>query len=137
MRRNAVLWIVQGLLAMLFLFAGGVKLTLPIEAMTEPVALPGLFLRFLGVAEVMGAIGLILPLLLRVHTYLTPVAAAGLVIIMIGATVITASTGAIGGVVVPLIVGVLAVAVAYGRRAELARLRSAHGPTTAVATSVT
>jgi uncharacterized membrane protein YphA (DoxX/SURF4 family) len=134
---DAVLWIVQGLLAMLFLFAGGTKLTLPVEAMSEPVALPGLFLRFLGVAEVMGAIGLILPLLLRVHTYLTPVAAAGLVIIMIGATVITASTGAIGGAVVPLIVGVLAAAVVYGRREEVERLRGADNATPTPAASVT
>ena len=55
------LWIVQGLLALLFLFAGGMKLVLPIEALTEQMPLPGLFVRFIGVAEVLGAIGLIVP----------------------------------------------------------------------------
>jgi hypothetical protein len=121
MRKNVTLWVVQGLLASLFLFAGGMKLVLPIEAMAGPVALPGLLLRFIGVAEVLGAIGLILPGLLRTHAELTPVAAAGLVIIMIGATVITAMGGAIAPAAVPFIVGVLAASVAYGR-AQSARL---------------
>ena len=58
---NYALWIVQGLLALLFLFAGGMKLVMPIEALTEQTSLPGLFVRFIGVAEVLGAIGLILP----------------------------------------------------------------------------
>ena len=115
MRKNVTLWVVQGLLAALFLFAGGMKLVLPIEAMAGPVALPGLLLRFIGVAEVLGAVGLILPGLLRIHAELTPVAAAGLLIIMIGATVITAMGGTIAPAVVPFIVGVLAAAVAYGR----------------------
>ena len=75
----------QGVLASLFLFAGVMKLVLPIEAMAGPVALPGLFLRFIGVCEALGAVGLILPGLLRIHQELTPVAAAGLVIIMVGA----------------------------------------------------
>jgi len=115
MRTNTGLWILQGLLAALFLFAGGVKLVLPVEAMQGPVVLPGLFLRFIGVAEVLGAIGLILPGLLRIRPQLTPLAACGLVIIMIGAVVITLQGG--GGVqaVIPLIVGLLAAFVAYGR----------------------
>jgi hypothetical protein len=115
MRKNVTLWMIQGLLAALFLFAGGMKLVLPIEAMAGPVALPGLLLRFIGVAEVLGAVGLILPGLLRSHAELTPVAAAGLVIIMVGATVITATSGTIAPAVVPLIVGMLAASVAYGR----------------------
>ncbi len=63
-----VLWIVQGLLALLFLFAGGMKLVLPLEALTEQMPQPGLFLRFIGVAEVFGAIGLILPGLLGIRS---------------------------------------------------------------------
>ena len=50
------LWIVQGVLAALFLFAGGMKLVLPLEELKGPVELPGPFLRFIGVAEVFGAI---------------------------------------------------------------------------------
>ena len=78
---NVVLWIIQVLLALLFLFAGGMKLILPIEEMTKQMPMPGLFLRFIGVCEVLGALGLILPGLLRIRPGLTPLAAAGLVII--------------------------------------------------------
>ena len=115
MRSNVLLWIVQGLLAALFLFAGGAKLVLPPEAMAGPIPLPTPFLRFLGVAEVLGAIGLILPGLLRIRTGLTPLAAAGLVIIMIGATVITAMGGAVAPALFPLAVGLLLAFVAHGR----------------------
>ena len=115
-----VLWIVQGLLALLFLFTGGIKLVLPIEVMTEqmPVPLPGPFLRFLGVAEVLGAVGLILPWLLGIRPGLTPLAAAGLVIIMTGAMVLTLAgvvPGGVAGALIPLVVGLLSAFVAYGR----------------------
>jgi len=111
------LWIVQGLLALIFLFAGGVKLVMPIEEMTKqmPLPLPGLFLRFIAVAEVLGALGLILPGLLRIRPGLTPLAAAGLVIIMVGATVLTLAGGDVGPALFPLVVGLLAAFVAYGR----------------------
>jgi hypothetical protein len=119
------LWVVQGLLALLFLFAGGMKLVLPLEALKGPVALPGPFLRFIGVAEVLGAFGLILPGLLRMRPGLTPLAAAGLVLIMIGATVLTLASGDIAMALIPLVVGLLAAFVAYGRW----RLTPYHGPT--------
>ena len=109
------LWIVQGLLAALFLFAGGMKLVLPLEKLTGPVPLPGLSVRFIGVAEVLGALGLILPGLLRIRPGLTPLAAAGLVIIMIGATVITLMAGDLVAALISLVVGLLAAFVAYGR----------------------
>jgi hypothetical protein len=118
-----VLWIVQGLLALLFLFAGGMKLVLPLEALQGPVALPGLFMRFIGVAEVLGALGLILPGLLRIRPSLTPLAAVGLVIIMIGATVVTVAGGQLAPALMPVAVGLLAVFVAFGRW-RLAPLRA-------------
>ena len=112
------LWIIQGLLALLFLFAGSMKLIMPIEMMTAQmtVPLPGLFLRFIGVAEVAGAFGLILPGLLRIRPGLTPLAGACLVIIMIGATVVTLLGGDVAAALFPLVVGLLCAAVAYGRR---------------------
>jgi len=109
------LWIVQALLALVFLFAGGMKLVLPLEKMAGPIELPGWFLRFIGVCEVLGALGLILPSVLRIRPGLTPLAACGLVIIMIGAVALTLSAGVVGAAVISLIVGVLAVFVAYGR----------------------
>ena len=112
---NVALWIIQALLALLFLFAGGMKLVITIEEMTKQVPLPGLFLRFIAVCEVLGALGLILPGLLRLRPGLTPLAAAGLVIIMIGATVVTLMTGDIATALIPLVVGLLSAFVAYGR----------------------
>lgn len=114
-KSNVLLWVVQALLAALFLFAGGMKLVLPIEAMAGPVPLPGLFLRFIGVVEVLGAAGLILPWLLNNRPVLTPLAAAGLVIIMTGAVVITVMGGAVAPALMPLIVGALLCWVAYAR----------------------
>ena len=109
------LWIIQGLLALLFLFAGGMKLVLPIEEMTKQMPMPGPFLRYIGVAEIFGALGLILPGLLRIRPDLTPLAAAGLVIIMIGATALTLAIGPVAPALIPLVVGFLAAFVAYGR----------------------
>ena len=119
------LWIVQGLLALIFLFAGGMKLVMPLEALTGEMPLPGWFIRFIGVAEVLGALGLILPGLLRRQPSLTPLAAIGLVLIMIGATVFTLASGAVFMALFPLVVGLLAAFVAYGRW----RLTPHRGPT--------
>ena len=120
------LWIVQGLLALLFLFAGGMKLVLPIEKLAGPIQLPGAFLRFIGVAEVLGAIGLILPGLLRIRPGLTPLAAAGLVIIMIGASALTLASGDVAMALIPLVVGLLSAFVAYGRWRRTPQRGSSH-----------
>jgi hypothetical protein len=73
------------------------------------------FLHFIGVCEVLGAIGLILPGLVHIKPGLTPLAAAGLTIIVIGATVITVMGGMIATAVIPLVAAILAAFVAYGR----------------------
>ncbi len=109
------LWIVQGLLALIFLFTGGIKLVMPLEVLTKQMALPGVFVRFLGVAEALGAFGLILPGLLHIRPGLTPLAAGGLVIIMIGATVFTLASGGVALALIPLVVGLLLAFVACGR----------------------
>ena len=112
---NLAPWIVQASLALIFLFTGGMKLALPLEELTAQLPLPGWFVRFLGLAEVLGALGLILPGLLRIRPGLTPLAAVGLVVIMIGATVLTLAAGAVAVALISLIVGLLAAFVAYGR----------------------
>ncbi|HEX2229564.1 MAG TPA: DoxX family protein [Candidatus Binatia bacterium] len=114
---NVALWIVQALLALLFLFAGGIKLIMPIEELMKqmPLPLPGWFMRFIAVLEILGGIGLILPWLTGIRPGLTPLAAAGLVILMIGATVYTLAAGDVATALMPLVVGILAALVAYGR----------------------
>ncbi|HZI80768.1 MAG TPA: DoxX family protein [Vicinamibacterales bacterium] len=109
------LWVVQVLLALLFVFAGGMKLVLPLDQLAGPVPLPGAFIRFIGVAELLGGLGLILPAALRIRPGLTPLAAAGLVVIMIGAVIITLIGAQPGGAVISLVVGLLAAFVGYGR----------------------
>jgi len=114
-RLNVAIWTVQVLLACLFLFAGGVKLVLPLAAMTKQFPLPGLFLRFLGIVELSGAVGLILPSLLRIKPYLTPLAAGGLIVVMSGATAISMAGGTIAPAIPPFVVGCLAGLVLYTR----------------------
>ena len=127
---NVLLWIVQVALALLFLFAGTMKFVMSGEEMTAVVAMPVIFLRFIGACEILGALGLILPGLLKIRPGLTPLAAVGLVIIMIGATVTTAAFMGPQMAVIPFVAGLLAASVAYGRWriAPLASRRRPTGP---------
>ena len=118
---NVLLGIVQIILALLFLFAGGTKLvmsTAQLEAMAPPgsIHLAGWFVKFIGVVEVLGALGLIIPGLTKIKRRLTPIAASGLLIIMIGAVVLTLMGTGVRDAIVPLITGLLCAFVAYGRR---------------------
>lgn len=114
---NIVLWIIQCLLALLFLFSGSMKFVMSVAQMNEqaPVVLPGIFLHFIGVCEVLGGFGLILPSALRIKPGLTPLAAAGLAIITAGATVITLMGPMKGLAAIPFVTCALCTFVAYGR----------------------
>lgn len=112
---NLALWIIQALLALLFFWTGGLKLVLPSEQLTGPIPLPVLFIRFIGLCEVLGAFGLILPWLSGIWRGLTPLAAGGLTAIMIGAIVINLLTGETVLAVFTFLVGLLTAFVAYGR----------------------
>jgi hypothetical protein len=115
MRRNALLWAAQVTLCALFVFAGTMKLVMPIEAMAGPVAFPGWFLRFIGVAELAGGLGLVLPGIFRIGRPLTALAAFGLVPIMVGATAVTIVGGMAAASALPAILGVLCATVARAR----------------------
>ncbi len=104
---NPLLWVLQGLLAALFLFAGMAKLTMPTQTRASLSGLSGVFMRFIAVSEVVGAFGLILPGLLRLRSRLTPLAAAGLAIIMIGAIIVTLARQGIAPALFPMFVGSL------------------------------
>ncbi len=117
------LWTLQVVLALMFLFVGGIKLILPIQVLLAqmPLPLPELFVRFIATAEVAGALGLILPGLLRIRPMLTPLAALGLVLDMIGATAYNLISGQIGAAVTTVVLGLICLAIAYGRRSWAAR----------------
>jgi len=123
-KRNAILWTVQIVLALLFLFAGGSKLAMSAAQLKGPIALPIAFLRFIGVAELCGALGLVLPWVSRIRPVLTPLAACGLVVIMIGATVLTAIGMGMAPAIFPAVVGTLAATVAYHRGREIGWARA-------------
>lgn len=112
---SIALWTAQGLLAGLFLMAGSMKLLMPVEAMAGPVGLPGWFLHVIGVAEVLGAIGLIVPGATRIRPGLTPLAAGGLLVVMVGAVAVTLRAGGGAQAMVPAIVGAVLAAIACGR----------------------
>ena len=114
-KMHILLWVLQVLLAMLFMFSGVMKFVIPVEVMTKQIALPGLFLHFIGVCEILGGIGLVLPGILRIRTGLTPLAAAALVVIMIGATAVNMKTGQRGAALTTVVIGLLLVFVAYTR----------------------
>jgi uncharacterized membrane protein YphA (DoxX/SURF4 family) len=114
---SIALWILQVLLALLFLLTGTLNVAqVPGVTPTPPLPFPTLFMQFIGVIELAGAIGLILPGLTRIGRRLTPLAAFGLFLEMIGATVANLVGGAGNQVLLPVIIGLLCVTVAYGRR---------------------
>ena len=121
-----VLWIVQALLALVFLCAGGMKLVTPLEVLHAqlPLPLPGVFIRFIGVCEVLGAVGLLLPGLTRIRPELTSLAARGLVLLMVGAAMFTPPED-LSLAAIPVVLGLLAAFVAYGRAPRTAQRRTA------------
>ncbi|MET9668041.1 DoxX family protein [Streptomyces sp. NPDC006475] len=118
---NVVLWISASLLAVLFLGGGAAKLLQPKEKLTaspnmawaEPFS-PAM-IKLIGLAEVLAAIVLILPALLNVAPLLVPLAATGLILMMIGAMTVHGRRKENQAVVINVILLVLAAFVAWGR----------------------
>src|SRR5262249_44777232 len=115
---NIALWIVQGLMAALFLFGASFRFTIAPAELEALSGMPYAFIAFISVCEILGAIGLIVPALTPIKTGLVALAAAGLTIIMIGAVVLTLM--GVGGAdpvlaLFPLVVGLMTAFVAYGR----------------------
>ncbi|HEY1294546.1 MAG TPA: DoxX family protein [Chloroflexota bacterium] len=116
---NIVLWIVQIILALTFAGAGATKLVTPIAELSAQMPLPlpaqEITFRLIGMLEVLGAVGLIVPWLLRIRPRLTPIAGACLALEMVVATVYTVIGMGLGPAVMPLVLGVLSAGVAIGR----------------------
>jgi uncharacterized membrane protein YphA (DoxX/SURF4 family) len=118
---NILLWILQILLGLLFIFSGVTKFLMPYEVMIEgaKIVFPHWFLLFIGVCEILGGIGLIVPWATGIKPGLTPLAAVLLVVIMAGAVVSTALMS-VPMAIVPLVVGLLLIVIARGRRSSAA-----------------
>lgn len=119
---NIVLWIVQIVFALMFLFVGGMKLVLPAEMFQAqmPIPLPGLLVHFIGLCEVAGGLGLVLPALTGIRKALTPLAAGALALEMVVAALYTLVGGGGASAFSPLMLGVIFAIVAYGRRSFFA-----------------
>jgi putative oxidoreductase len=120
---NIALWIAQALLALAFLMAGGMKLAMPTDqllanGMTLVEQVPIALIRFIGLSEVAGALGLILPAALRIQPQLTSWAAGALAFVMLLAIVTHAYLGEMQAIGAPLVLGLLAAFVAWGRRTK-------------------
>lgn len=115
---NITIWIIQGVLAAAFGMVGVMKTTQPIEKLGTKVPrvkdLPAL-VRFIGISELLGAIGLIVPWASGIVPVLTPIAAAALAFIMVLAAIYHASKGEYKGIAFNFVLGGLAAVVAYFR----------------------
>lgn len=117
---NITLWIVAAVLAMAFLAAGLMKISQP----QEKLAASGMAwtedfnsraVKAIGLAEVLGALGLILPAVTGIATFLVPLAATGLAIVMVGAISTHIKRGENQAVVINAVLGAMALIVAVGR----------------------
>lgn len=117
---NVFLWIVAGLLALAFLAAGGNKVLQPKEKLVKmgmgwAETYPDNAVKLIGLAEVLGAIGLVLPAAVHIAPILVPLAATGLAVIMAGAIVVHARRGEYTVIVPNVVLLLLAAVVAWGR----------------------
>ena len=117
---NALLWTLQIVLALVFAAAGAVKLIAPPDQLAKTLGgwvdeFPAALLKPLGLAELLGAIGLIAPPVVHIAPILTAVAAGGLVVTMIGAIVTHARRREYPNVAINVLLAVMAAVVAWGR----------------------
>ncbi|WP_407741391.1 DoxX family protein [Hyalangium sp.] len=116
---HIALWVVQVLLALSFIGAGFMKLTVPLEELGKQMAwvtaTPGPLVHFIGLAEIAGALGLILPAATRIKPFLTGLAGVGLATVMVLALGMHISRGEFPMIGGPVVLGALAAFVAWGR----------------------
>lgn len=116
---NTALWIAQVLLAIVFFATGSMKAFMPLDRLSKMLDwvgnAPAPAVRFIGIAEVLGAFGLLLPTMTGIMPWLTPLAAVGCALVMIGATVFHASRGEYQKIVLTVVLLIAAAFVAYGR----------------------
>ena len=113
------LWIAQGLLVVMFIMAGAMKLSQPIETLTESLpwvtSVPNLLVKFIGLSEFLGALGLLVPSIFRFKPFLTVWAAIGLAVIMILAAIFHATRGEFSAIGMNMILMSISLFIAWGR----------------------
>lgn len=116
---NIALWIAQGLLAVMFIMAGIMKTTQPIEALAESLpwvtSTPLGLVRFIGISELLGGLGLLIPSIFRFKPFLTVWAALGLALVMVLAGGFHASRGEFPNIGMNVMLIGLALFIAWGR----------------------
>ncbi len=113
---NRFLWFLQIVFGLFFALGSGLpKLILPLESLPMPIPIAPPLLMFIGVAELLGGIGLILPGLLHIRPGLTPLAAAGLVLITIAATGYNLAADSAGSAIFAAVVGLIMAFIGYCR----------------------
>src|SRR5262249_50799881 len=116
---NVLLWIIQGLLAVAYLLAGAPKASWPIAALSRRVVwigtVPAALVRFIGMAVLLGAIGLILPMLTGILPWLTVAAAIGLTVLQVCATLFHLSRGELKNLPANAVLLLLSLFVVIGR----------------------
>jgi hypothetical protein len=113
---NVALWVLQILVGLFFILASGLpKLVVPIEMLPMPIPIPTPLFMTIGVLEILGGLGLILPAVTKIKTGLVPLAAAGLVLVCIGGAAYQMAAGEPGNMVFALALGLLCAFIGYGR----------------------
>jgi len=113
---NIVLWVLQVLLALVFLAHGGLLLFPPAAIVDQMNAsLPRWFQLFLGIAEILAAVGLTLPGVTRIQPWLVSYAAAGIMFVMVCATVFHLVRGEVSSALTTVVLLAVATFVAYAR----------------------
>lgn len=116
---NTALWIVQIVLALVFVVTGGLKLVLPLDKIAERMGKKDGFsprvMRIIGLLEVMGAVGIVLPAWTEILPWLTPLSAGGLMLTMVGAAFENVRHKHFPMIMLNFLLGVLAIFVIYGR----------------------
>jgi len=116
---NIVFWILQALLALAFLAAGAMKTFSPISTLLKSLAwtaqMPEIFVRLIGICEILGGLGLVLPPLFHILPWLTIAAAIGLAIIMVGAVIFHIARNEMPNVTPSAVLLILAILIIVGR----------------------
>ena len=116
---HITLWIAQLLLAAMFLMSGFMKVAQPIDQLSQMLPwtaqVPEALVRFIGIAEILGAVGLIFPSLFRIQPKLTPMAALGLAVVMLFAVFFHVSRGETPAIGMNFVLIAIAAFIAWGR----------------------